>query len=294
VFAVQDLSRVLEPGCQVLQSGKGAKEIRPGCERLGIAIADHLNCFGEHVDHEIGDCGHGDQENRGVGPGVTPSQETLGPEQNLEKEWNRKNDRVKIEENNQSEQRQETGNCKALFRPEARELPAFANVVPFRSAQDGQILEKSADVGNRENEKPGERFKEKSEWLEGDLPGPDREHGGWIPPFGCLAGVHADELPAAKCLQTLHPTISQSHRNRRCRAVITGIAIVAHFCAKIEKGEQKRDGPRAVKRKNGRRRCPEELDGFLDQQQRRSAFNVRRSGFDVQHFVFGDALVLRI
>jgi hypothetical protein len=286
--SVRDPSGVLEGGWRVLQSGKGAKEISAGRQGFGIAAADHLNCFGEQVDHEIGDCGHGDQEDRGVGPGVTPSQETLGPEQNLEEEWNRKNGRVEIEENNQSEQRQETGNCKALFRPEARELPDFANVVPFRSSQDGEILEKSADVGNRENEKPGERFKKKSEWLEGDLSTPDREHGGWIPPFGRLASVHADEFPAAKCLQTFHPTICQSHRNRRCRAVIPGIAVVAHFCAKIEKGEQKRDGPRAVKRIHGRRGCPEELDGFLDQEQRRSTLNVRRSGFDVQHFVFGE------
>jgi hypothetical protein len=288
VFAVRDLSRVLECGWRVLQSGKDAKEILAGCQGLGIAAADHLNCFGEKVDHEIGDCGRCDQEDRGVGPGVIPGQETLGPKQNLEKEWNRKNDRVEIEENNQSEHRQETGHCKALFWPEARQLPAFADVVPLRSAQDRQILKKRADVGNRENENPGERFNEKSERLEGDLPAPDREHDGWPPPSGCLASVHADEFPAAKRLETLHPTISQSHRHRRCRAVITGIAVVAHLCAKIEKGEQKRDGPHTVKRVHRGRRCPEELDRFLDQGQgrsrgvHRSLFTVHRSAFYFQ------------
>jgi hypothetical protein len=273
----------------VLQSGQGAEEIRAGGQGLGIAAADHLDRFGEEVDDKIGDCGHGDQKDRGVHPGVTPSEKTLGPKQDFEKEWNRKNNRVEIEEDNQGEQRQESGHCIALLRPEARELPAFADIVPLCSAQNRQILEKSADVGNRENEKPGERFKEKSEWLEGDLSAPDREHDGWLPPSGCLSSIHADEFPAAKCLQPFHPNICHGHRSSRRRTVVMSVAIVAHFCAKIEKREQKRDSPRAVKRIHRRRRSSKELDGFLDQEEGRSAFNVRRSGFDVQHFTLGGA-----
>jgi hypothetical protein len=285
VFSVGDPFRASERYWWVLQSGQGAEEIGASRKGLAIATADYLDCFREEVDHKIGDRGHRDQEDRGVRPSVTPGQETLGPKQGLEKEWNRKNDRVQIEENNQSEQRQEPRHSVALFRPEARELPAFANVVPFRSAQDRQILKKRADVGNGENEKPGERFDEKSEWLECDLPLPDREQGGWLPPFGCLAGVHPDKFPATKRLQPLHPAISQSHRNRGRRAVVMGVAVVAHFCAKIEKREEKRDGSCAVKRINRGRRCPEELDGFLDQGQGRSTFNVQRSEFDVRHYV---------
>jgi hypothetical protein len=292
VFLVRGPFRVSERCWRFLQSGQGAEKIRASRQGLGIATANHLDCLREEVDHEVGDCGYGDQEDRRIRPGVTPGQETLGSEQNFEKEWSRKNDRIQIKENNQGEQGQETRHCVALFRPEARELPTFANVIPFRSAQDRQILKESGDVGNRENEQPGERFDEKTEWLECDLPAPDREHCGRLPPSGRLAGVHTDEFPAAKRLQSLHPTISQSHRNRRRCAVVPGVAVVAHFRAKIEKGEQKRDGSRAVKRVHRRRRAPEELDRFIDQQQRRSPFNVRCSAFDVQHLVFGGACAL--
>src|ERR1700676_1075856 len=156
----------------------------------------------------------------------------------------------------------------ALFGPEARKFPTFSNVVGLRSAKNRQVLKKSGDVSDRENEEPGERFDEKAERLKSDLPAPDSQHPRRFPPMVSVAGINADQFPAAERLETFHPGVSQGQGDRGRRTVFAGLTAVAHFGAEIKKGQHERDGAGAVKSKNNGRRGAKQLNGFLDQSQR--------------------------
>src|SRR4029077_189157 len=124
--------RWLAPAGQ--QARESAEQIGAGRQGLAVAATDHLDGFGQEIDDKISDRGNGDQEDRGECPSETSGHETFEPEQHLQKEWDRKKDGVQIEKNNQSEKRQKTIHCVTLFRPEAREVPAFSDVVPVASS----------------------------------------------------------------------------------------------------------------------------------------------------------------